>query len=97
MRTRILVEGGSDRIALETLARRRGLEPPEIVVLGGAGAVASYVRRAPRDAELIGLCDAKEAPVFRRVLARVHVCDPDLEGELVRALGTDRVQRIIEA
>jgi hypothetical protein len=31
----ILVEGASDRVALETLARRRGLDCPAIVVLGG--------------------------------------------------------------
>ncbi len=97
MRQRILVEGASDRVALETLARRRGLEPPDIVVLGGAHAVGSWVRRDAHPAELVGLCDAKEAPLFRRVLARVHVCHPDLEGELVRALGAGRVQEIIEA
>ena len=91
------MEGASDRVALVTLARRRDLEPPEIIVLGGAYAVGSYVRHAPHHAGLVGLCDAKEAPTFRRFLARVHVCDPDLEGELIRALGVDRVQRIIEA
>src|SRR5690242_19026937 len=93
----ILVEGSSDRTALETLARRRGLDRPSIVVLGGAHAVGNHARRAPRSVELVGLCDAGEERVFRRALARVHVCDPDLEGELIRALGPERVVRIIEA
>jgi hypothetical protein len=93
----ILVEGASDRVALEALALRRGLGRPDIVVLGGAHAVGSFARRAPRGVELVGLCDAGEEPVFRRALARVHVCDPDLEGELIRALGPERVVAIIEA
>jgi hypothetical protein len=93
----ILVEGTSDRVALETLARRRELGCPEIVVLGGAHSVGNYVSLAPRDAELIGLCDAKEEPIFRRALSQVYVCTPDLKGELIRALGRERVVRIIEA
>ena len=93
----ILVEGTSDRTALETLARRRGLASPEIVVLGGAHAVARHARRAPRGVELVGLCDAGEERVFRSALARVHVCDPDLESELIRALGPERVLAILDA
>ncbi len=93
----ILVEGTSDRIALETLARRRGLDRPAIVVLGGAHAVGNHARRAPPGVELVGLCDAREERVFRRALTRVHVCNPDLEGELIRALGPERVLRIIDA
>jgi len=92
----ILVEGASDRAALETLARRRGLEP-EIVVLGGAYAVGNYVRAASAAVELVGLCDAREEEIFRRVLEQVHVCAPDLEGELIRALGSERVEQIIDA
>lgn len=93
----ILVEGPSDRIALETLARRRGLDRPAIVVLGGAHAVGHRARRTPRSVELVGLCDAAEERVFRRAVARVHVCDPDLEGELIRALGPERALRIVDA
>lgn len=92
----ILVEGTSDRIALETLARRRGLDRPAIVVLGGAHAVGNHALRAPPSVELVGLCDANEEPVFRRAVARVHVCNPDLEGELIRALGPERVLQIID-
>jgi hypothetical protein len=93
----ILVEGASDRVALETLARRRRLDPPAVVVLGGAHAVAARAREALEGVELVGLCDAREERVFRRSVARVHVCDPDLEGELIRALGPERVLRVVEA
>jgi hypothetical protein len=93
----VLVEGESDRAALEALARRRGVEAPRIEVLGGAHAVRGRARRAPDGVALAGLCDAGEAPVFRRALAEVHVCDPDLEGELIRALGPERVVGLIEA
>ena len=30
-------------------------------------------------------------------MAQVHVCTPDLEGELIRALGLERVQQIIDS
>ena len=93
----VLVEGVSDRVALETLARRRGLEPPEIVVLGGAFALGKILSGAPRDAEWVGLCDAAEERSFRRYLTQVHVCVPDLEGELIRALGAERVLEVIDA
>jgi hypothetical protein len=92
----VLVEGTSDRIALETLAERLDLEGPEIVVLGGAHAIANYVPLAPRDAQLAGLCDKNEEPVFRRYLEEVYVCEPDLEGELIRALGTDRALALVD-
>jgi hypothetical protein len=62
-----------------------------------AHAVGNHARRAPRGVELVGLCDAREERVFRRAVARVHVCNPDLEGELIRALGPERVLRIIDA
>lgn len=64
-------------------------------MLGGAHAVASYLALAPRDAQIAALCDRQEEPVFRRHLDEVHVCDPDLEGELIRALGTDRVLELL--
>jgi hypothetical protein len=65
-------------------------------VLGGAHAVASYLALAPRDARLAGLCDRNEEPIFRRVLEHVYVCDPDLEGELIRALGPERVEAMFD-
>jgi hypothetical protein len=62
---------------------------------------------------LAGLCDAGEEPVFRRALERAgfgsglaradlerlgfFVCDADLEEELIRALGAQRVKEILRA
>lgn len=66
-------------------------------MLGGAHAIRRFVDQAPLDVERVALCDAREEPVFRRAVAQVHVCTPDLEGELIRALGLERVLRIIES
>lgn len=90
----ILVEGASDRVAVETLARRLGLEGIAVIAIGGAHAIGRYVEELDR-AQLVGLCDAGEAPIFRRALEHVFVCDADLEDELIRALGTERVEEIL--
>ena len=66
----------------------------------------------PGGPQVAGLCDAGEAGDFRRGLERAgfgpvagnagleqlgfFVCDADLEDELLRALGTAAVQRVIE-
>lgn len=102
----MLVEGTSDRIALETLAERRGrdlaAEGIEIVAMGGAQAIGRHLERF-RGARLTGLCDAGEEPDFRRAFERAglepsfSVCEPDLEAELIRALGADRVLEVVEA
>jgi hypothetical protein len=95
----ILVEGITDRIALEAVARRLALDLDgiEIVPIGGAQAI----RRAAAEYEgerLTGLCDAGEERYFRRVLGdATYVCDKDLEDELIRALGADRVQEVVAA
>ena len=64
-------------------------------MLGGAHAVSRFP--FPPGVAVVGLCDANEAPFFHRVLEHVCVCEPDLEGELIRALGTAAVERIIDA
>jgi hypothetical protein len=93
----VLVEGITDRIALEAVARRLELDlgDVEIVPIGGAQAI----RRAATqyDGErLAGLCDAGEERWFRRVLGdATHVCVRDLEDELIRALGPARVQEVV--
>ena len=62
---------------------------------------------------LAGLCDAAEAPYARRNLHRMDpgsaltreaseahglfVCEADLEDELIRALGTTAVERVLES
>jgi hypothetical protein len=73
----VLVEGVSDRVALETLARRRGrdlaAEGVAVVPIGGAQAIGRFLRlyaREPTDVRLTGLCDAGEERDFRRALER---------------------------
>jgi hypothetical protein len=120
VRTAVLVEGGSDRAAVEALATRRGrdLEAERVVVVptGGAHSIGHFLALfGPQglDVGLAGLCDAAEEGDFRRGLERAgvgtdldrdgmealgfFVCDADLEDELIRSLGADAVQRVIEA
>ena len=107
MRAVVLVEGESDRIAVETLAARRGrdlaAEGVAVVVAGGAHALERALR-ALEGARVAGLYDRGEEAAVRRGLERAGVspdgfyaCDPDLEGELVRALGPERMLRLVEA
>jgi hypothetical protein len=106
---RILVEGVSDQLAVETLARRRGYAGVTVVPIGGAGnlrhALAAFL---PRGIPVAGLVDAAQQEDFRRVLERAglgsdleaagfFVCEADLEDELIRSLGPEAVERIIEA
>jgi hypothetical protein len=76
-RAALLVEGVSDRIALETLAERRGrdleAEGVAVVAIGGAQAIVRFLNLlGPRglDLELAGLCDAGQERDFRRGLER---------------------------
>ena len=92
--TVVLVEGESDRIALETLASRMEMGMPRIRVVGGS----KGARRAAGELageRIIGLVDAGERSDFERVLETVFVCDPDLEAEFVRALGVEGVEAVI--
>ena len=100
----VLVEGVSDQRAVEALAARRGrdlaAEGVTVVAIGGAGNIRRSVEELlPSGVRLAALCDAREAPDFRRALepAAVCVCDADLEDELIRCLGPARVVEIIEA
>jgi hypothetical protein len=102
----VLVEGASDRIALETLARRQyrdlAAEGVSIVAIGGAQAVGRVLAGLAGQ-RVAGLCDVREEAGFRRAFERagrapdVHVCDPDLEGELIRALGAVAVEDVLGA
>ena len=82
-----------------TLAERRGrdlhAEGVDVVAIGGAHALPRFLASVP-NARLVGLCDAGEAPEFTRALEHVYVCDTDLEDELIRAVGAERLQEIIE-
>ncbi|GII64392.1 hypothetical protein Skr01_44770 [Sphaerisporangium krabiense] len=118
--TVVLVEGVSDKSAIEALAERRGRnladEGVSLVAMGGATNIGTYIGRygpAGRDLRLAGLCDVREESHFRRVLERAgfgsdlsrsdlealgfFVCDADLEDELIRALGTATVERVLDA
>jgi Overcoming lysogenization defect protein-like, TOPRIM domain len=97
----VLVEGVTDRIALEAVAVKLGLDFAaagiEIVPIGGAQAVGrAYARHDGQ--QVVGLCDAREQGWFRRVLgSATYVCTADLEDELIRALGPARVEAVIAA
>jgi hypothetical protein len=75
VRSVVLVEGPSDRLAVETLAERRGrdldADGVSVVPIGGAQAIGSFLDRfGPRglDLRLAGLCDAAEERHFQRAL-----------------------------
>jgi hypothetical protein len=83
----VLVEGVSDKLAVETLAERRGRdlagEGVSVVAIGGAQAIGRYLNLfGPHglDLGLAGLCDAGEEREFRRGLERAG-----LGSELARA------------
>ena len=106
-RALVLVEGLSDRIALETLAARRSrdlvAEGVEVVAIGGAQAIERTLRGVS-GVRVAGIYDIAEERAVLRGLERAGVgaegffaCDPDLEGELVRALGPDRMLELVEA
>jgi hypothetical protein len=97
----VLVEGTSDKVAIETLAARRGrdlaAEGVAVVPIGGAHAVGRFVGSLAPGVAVTGLCDIGEAAAFERALPDgFYVCEADLEDELIRALGVDLVLRIVE-
>jgi hypothetical protein len=98
--TLIAVEGNSDAVVLETVARRLGRDLTEeriaIRPIGGAHAIRRFVAELGPGADVRGLCDESEQHLFRRVLDDVYVCIPDLEGELIRALGIERMLEIVD-
>ncbi len=74
-RTMVLVEGVSDRHAVEALAERHGrdleAEGVAVVAMGGAQAIGRFLELyGPRGQELklAGLCDVQEEDEFRRGL-----------------------------
>jgi hypothetical protein len=73
----VLVEGISDKVALETIAERRGrsldAEGVSIVPIGGAQSIGRFLHRfGPQglDVGLAGLCDAGEEGEFQHGLER---------------------------
>jgi hypothetical protein len=101
-RSVVLVEGLSDELALDALGRLRGvdLEAERVAILpiGGAHAVGRFAARFPH-ARVGGLCDAGEQDLFRRAGIAddaLFVCRRDLEDELIRAHGPDRIELLLE-
>jgi hypothetical protein len=117
--TVVLVEGVSDQEAVETLARRRGLDLPAegiaVIAMGGATNVKRHLEffgPPGLGVALAGLVDEGEVRVFQRALEAVgfgdevtrkdmenlgfYVCVRDLEDELIRALGPQAVEHVLE-
>ncbi len=100
-RTAVLVEGTSDKVAVEVLAARQGhdlrLEGVTVVALGGVTNIGNFLTLFRGvDLRYVGLCDARERRFFDRALGTYFVCDPDLEGEFIRALGVEGVERVVD-
>jgi len=119
-RTVVLVEGSSDRRAIEALAIRRGrnFEAEGVVIIPIAGATnigrfLELLGPGGHDVRLAGLCDEGEEREFAFAVEQVglgevvdrsglerlgfFVCVRDLEEELIRALGSDRMLDLIES
>jgi len=109
VRAVILVEGTSDRRALEALAHRRGrdldTEGVAVVPMGGYGNLPRFLDDH-RDARIAGLYDAGEEQHFLRALgcadraeleqAGFYACARDLEDELTRAVGPEEMERVLD-
>ncbi|MET9290707.1 TOPRIM nucleotidyl transferase/hydrolase domain-containing protein [Streptomyces sp. NPDC003077] len=111
VRTVVLLEGPSDLAAVEALAARRGRDLTAegicVMQMGGAMSIGRYAGLLGPPGlglRLAGLCDEGEQRFFERGLKRARVsrrdffvCVTDLEDELIRALGTARVEEIVRA
>ena len=87
-------------------------EGVEVVAIGGAHAVGRALRDLDDDVRAVGLVDAGEVAAFGRALEKAgvawdgtrealetlgfFVCDPDLEGELIHALGATGVEAVLQ-
>ncbi|WP_166020719.1 TOPRIM nucleotidyl transferase/hydrolase domain-containing protein [Streptomyces chilikensis] len=111
LRTAVLLEGPSDLATVEALAALRGrdLAAEGVCVLSmdgamNAGRFARVLGPPGLGLRLTGLCDERERPYYDRGLERagaprdgVFVCVADLEEELIRALGAQRVEETVRA
>ncbi|HET9383194.1 MAG TPA: TOPRIM nucleotidyl transferase/hydrolase domain-containing protein [Streptomyces sp.] len=109
VRAAVLLEGLSDVAAVEALAARRGrdlaAEGVCVLSIGGAMSVGRYARLLGPPGlglRLAGLCDVAEGPYYARGFAGAgagepgfFVCAADLEDELIRALGVDRMVELV--
>lgn len=111
VRTAVLLEGPSDAAAVNALAesRDRDLTAEGVCVLpmGGAMSVARFaglLGPSGLGVRLTGLCDERERGFYERGWERAgagaeqefFVCAADLEEELIRALGVQRVEQLVQ-
>ncbi len=108
LRRVILVEGASDRLAVEALARRfaRDLrdEGVAVVPMGGYGNLPRFLEQY-RTLRLTGLYDVGVERHFLRALEcddreqlerlGFYACMRDLEDELTRAVGPEGMERVL--
>ena len=96
----------------QRLGRDLAAEGVEVVSIGGAHAIGRFLSDLPDGVRSAGLCDVGELVPFGRALERTglgpaetreelealgfYVCEPDLEGELIRALGAEGVETVLE-
>ncbi|MFT2016846.1 TOPRIM nucleotidyl transferase/hydrolase domain-containing protein [Streptomyces sp. 796.1] len=111
VRTVVLLEGPSDAAAVSAAADGRGrnlaAEGVCVLSMGGAMSIGRFTQLLGPPGlglRLTGLCDVAERGFYDRGLERAgatgrgfFVCDADLEDELIRALGVDRVTELIGA
>lgn len=111
VRTAVLLEGPSDVAALSALTESRGrnlaAEGVCVVSMNGAmnaGRYAGLLGPTGLGLRLTGLCDEQERRYYARGWERagagdqgIFVCAADLEDELIRALGAQRVEEIVRA
>jgi hypothetical protein len=96
----VLVEGASDRRALEVLAGRVGVRLPTVVDMRGITNLRTHLDRG--GGPFVLLHDARESPYVVRVLDRAgrdvtrFVCDADLEDELIRAVGVEAMLAVVD-
>ena len=103
----MLLEGRSDVAAVRAVAATLGAGADvRLVDMGGVTNVRRHlVDLAGRPVRVAGLCDAGEAHVVARALGSdvaalaeqgFFVCQADLEDELIRAAGPDRVRDLLD-
>ncbi|MFF2821877.1 TOPRIM nucleotidyl transferase/hydrolase domain-containing protein [Arthrobacter koreensis] len=102
--TTVLVEGESDRLALQVLAARSGLDLAAgnvaVVPMGGVTNVARFLSRYGPDGaghRLLGLCDEAEAWYVRRALDRAGIGSGDLPGRGFQVCRLDLEDELIRA
>ncbi len=105
---RIAIETLADRLGIALVAERIS-----VVEMGGATSIGSFLERYGQNVRLAGLYDAGEARVIARNLERAGLgspanpeemarlgffrCVDDLEDELIRAVGVDAIQEIVQS